>query len=88
MLFYIDLLIDKEDDGYATFEDTQEERDFRQVSEKLVAREITPYRRNGEQKSGLFRVKAWKKLGKQGFSVPGCRKNTAGLVLISSTLSS
>jgi acyl-CoA dehydrogenase len=51
------------------FEDTQEERDFRLVFRKFVAKEITPFREEWDKDRAVPR-EAWKKMGKQGFLCP------------------
>ncbi len=48
------------------FEDTQEERDFRLVLKKFIAKEMTPYREEWDKNRAVPR-EAWKKIGRQGF---------------------
>jgi acyl-CoA dehydrogenase len=51
------------------FEDSEEQRDFRLVFKKFVAREITPHVEEWEKKNAVPR-ELWTKLGKQGFLCP------------------
>jgi acyl-CoA dehydrogenase len=50
-------------------EEDQQRRDFRQVFKKFVAREITPFVDEWEEKGEVPR-ELWKKLGQQGFLCP------------------
>jgi acyl-CoA dehydrogenase len=51
------------------FEDNDEQRSFRQVFKKFVAREITPHIEKWEKDNAIPR-ELWKKFGKQGFLCP------------------
>lgn len=53
----------------ALFEDTDEQKAFRTVFKKFVAREITPHIEEWERKNAVPR-ELWLKLGKQGFLCP------------------
>jgi acyl-CoA dehydrogenase len=48
------------------FEDTREERDFRNALRKFIAKEMTPYREEWE-KNRIVPREVWTKMGKQGF---------------------
>ncbi len=62
------------------FEDTQEERDFRAVFKKFVAKEITPHREEWDNNRAVPR-EVWKKLGKQGFLCPWLPEEYGGFGL-------
>jgi len=62
------------------FEDTQEERDFRLVLKKFIAKEITPYREEWDKNRGVPR-EAWLKMGKQGFLCPWLPEEYGGVGL-------
>ena len=60
------------------FEDTQEQRDFRQVFRKFVAKEITPHREEWDH-AGIVPRDLWLKMGKQGFLCPWLPEEYGGL---------
>ncbi len=62
------------------FEDTREERDFRLVLKKFIAKEITPYREEWDKNRGVPR-EAWLKMGKQGFLCPWLPEEYGGVGL-------
>jgi acyl-CoA dehydrogenase len=59
------------------FEDNGEQRSFRQVFKKFVAREVTPYIEEWEKNNAIPR-ELWKKFGKQGFLCPWLPEDYGG----------
>jgi len=62
------------------FEETQEQKDFRQAFRKFVAVEITPHREEWEKKQGVPR-ELWKKMGEMGFLCQWLPEEYGGLNL-------
>jgi acyl-CoA dehydrogenase len=62
------------------FEETQEQKEFRQVFRKFVAAEITPHREEWEEKKAVPR-ELWKKMGELGFLCQWLPEEYGGLDL-------
>jgi acyl-CoA dehydrogenase len=62
------------------FEDTPEQKDFRQAFRKFVAAEITPHREEWEKQRAVPR-ELWRKMGEMGFLCPWLPEEYGGLSL-------
>jgi acyl-CoA dehydrogenase len=62
------------------FEETPEQKDFRQAFRKFVASEITPHREEWEKKRAVPRD-LWRKMGEMGFLCPWLPEEYGGLNL-------
>jgi len=62
------------------FEESPEQRDFRKVFRKFVAKEITPYSKEWER-AGIVPRDLWLKMGKLGFLCPWLPEEYGGLDL-------